>query len=95
MAFRIVSVLKEYEVRAVRTGVSRSTSQPWMQLVVEHPDTADQLTLSVPKDMRRDVEALSLRKGDIVNVSILAVAQDDGNNYCQLNAIPDLCYEED
>lgn len=95
MAFRITSLLKEYEVRVVRTGVSRSTGQPWMQLVVEHPDTADQITLSVPKDMRRDVEALSLRKGDIVNASINAVAEDDGNNYCQLNAIPELCYEED
>lgn len=94
MAFDVNCTLKGYEVRAVRSGVSRRTGQPWMQLVLEDSETAEQLTASVPKDMHSDVGALGLRKGDVLNVCVRLNASDDGNNFVQLRAVPELAYDE-
>ena len=89
MAFVLNVTLERMEYRAVRSGVGKESGKPWMSLVLED-EYSNQLDVSVPQDIQGDVYGLSLRKGDMVNLSIRAVARNDGNSYIQLRAIPEL-----
>ena len=89
MAFVINAQLNRMEYRSVRSGVGKESGKTWMSLVLED-ENANQLDVSVPSDLQGDVYGLGLRKGDIVNVAIRAVARNDGNSYIQLRAIPEL-----
>lgn len=93
MAFRLNVVLRELEYRGRASGNSSKTGNRWMSLIFEDAET-QQINVSVPSDMQDDVIDLGLRKGEICNVSILAVARADGNSYMQLTAIPEPLEDE-
>lgn len=93
MAFRLVTTLREIEYRGRASGTSSKSGNRWMSLIFEDTDT-QQLNVSVPSDMQDDVIDLGLRKGELCNVSVLAVARSDGNSYIQLRAIPEPLEEE-
>ncbi len=93
VAFRITCVLDSMEYRAIQSGRSQKTGNPWMSLVFENSD-ADQLSVSVPSDMQADVYGLGLRKGDMCVICVRAVAMADGNSYVQLVALPELMDSE-
>lgn len=88
MAFVLNVSMNDMEYRAIRSGVGKESGKPWMSLVLED-DSSNQVDVSVPQDLQGDVYGLGLRKGDIVNLLIRAVARNDGNSYVQLRAIPE------
>lgn len=88
MAFRLDVTLTELEYRGKASGSSSKTGNRWMSLIFEDSET-QQINVSVPSDMQDDVLDLGLRKGEICNVSVVAVARADGNSYIQLRAIPE------
>lgn len=93
MAFRLSVTLQELEYRGVRSDVNKD-GQRWMALLFEDRET-NQLNVSVPRDMHRDVNGLDLRKGDLCNVALLAVATSDGKSYLQLRALPEILEDEE
>lgn len=90
MAFVLVVKLEKMEYRNVRSGVGRESQKTWMSLVVED-DNANQIDISVPMELQSDVYGLGLRKGDLIDLDVRAVARNDGNSYIQLLATPDVC----
>ena len=94
MAFSLQCNLEELEYRACRAGKSQSTGNPWMSLVFEDID-AQQIECSVPQDMQGDVMSLGLRRGDVCNIAIRAVARADGSSYIQLRAVPEILEEDE
>lgn len=88
MAFVLNVAMEDMEYRAIRSGVGKESGKPWMSLVLED-ENSNQVDVSVPQELQGDVYGLGLRKGDIVNLLIRAVARNDGNSYIQLRAIPE------
>ena len=72
MAFRLPTTVENYEFRAIRTGNGRNGA--WMSLVLESPEDADQIDVSVPRDMHGDIYNLGLKKGDKVTAKVVAFA---------------------
>ena len=94
MAFSLNCNLTDVEYRACKGGTSQKTGKPWMTLVFEDTE-ANQLEASVPADMQGDIYSLSLRKGDLCNINILAVARADGSSFVMLRALPEVVSEVD
>lgn len=86
MAFDL-RVEMELEYRGQRAGVSKDGNE-WMSLLFEDDD-ASQVSVSVPREMQRDVLAARLDRGLLYLVAFRAVARADGNSYCQLQRVPD------
>lgn len=82
MAFRIETTLKGYEYRTTRTGEVEGNK--WMQIIVEHPESCDQCSISVPADMRGIVDVLGLTKGTYMDVTVIASA---GNSYSRMQLV--------
>lgn len=91
MAFRF-NITNTYEYRGMVTGVSAKTGRQWMSLRLED-EQAEQIEISVPSEMQGDVFNMSLNKGDLIEVSFVAVARSNGNSYVMLNALPEYCEE--
>lgn len=90
MAFRIKTVLEDYEYRGIKTGEGKNGI--WMSLVLEDEDSF-QLEVSVPSNFQADVYSLGLKKGDLVNVPAVASAGFSNNkaySFVQLTALPTL-----
>lgn len=94
MAFVLSCTLDHMEYRGMRTGTGSKSNQPWMMLVLEDGD-AQQVEVSVPRDMQGDIYSLGLRKGDFIMACVRAVARADGNSYVQLVALPEIYEEEE
>ena len=94
MAFVLNCSLGSMEFRALRSGKGRESGKVWMSLVVEDSDS-QQIEVSVPADYQSDVYSLGLRKGDIVDLNVRAVARNDGNSYIQLTDVPVLVADSD
>lgn len=94
MAFVLSCTLDHMEYRGMRTGTGSKSNQPWMMLVLEDGD-AQQVEVSVPRDMQADIYSLGLRKGDFIMACVRAVARADGNSYVQLVALPEIYEDED
>lgn len=75
MAFSLPVHLEGYEYRALRTGQGQNGT--WMSIVLENPEDARQVDISVPKDMQSDVYNLSLTKGDVLTLEVVAYAGAD------------------
>lgn len=82
MAFNFNAHLEGYEFRGSRTGEGKNGM--WMSLVLEDPDEARQLDVSVPQDLQRDVRDLSLKKGDVLSLDIRAFA---GPEYSRVSLV--------
>lgn len=82
MAFSLRVNLEKYEYRGVRTGEGKNGQ--WMSLVLEDPEEARQIDVSVPRDMQEDVSDLQLKKGDVLDLVIRAYA---GTEYSRLSLI--------
>ena len=93
MAFAFNASLSEVEYRACRHGTSNASGRTWMSLIFEDYD-ATQIECSVPQDMQGDIFSMELKRGDVCDIAIRAVARADGNSYVQLVALP-LVYEKD
>lgn len=76
MAFRLPVHLENYEFRGLRTGSTDKGA--WMSMVLENPEDSRQLDVSVPREMHGDVYNLSLKKGDVLVLDVIAYA---GNEY--------------
>lgn len=88
--WELPSTLVGYEFRGLRSGVSQSSGNAWMQLVLEEPEGgARQMTISVPQDMQGEVYNLGLRKGDYVTCQVLGRVTDN-YQFIQLEALPEL-----
>lgn len=72
MAFRLNVHLESFEFRKLNTGTGRKG--PWMSLVMEDPEDASQVDVSVPSDMQGDVYGYQLAKGDKVTMDVVAFA---------------------
>ena len=72
MSFNINCNLENYEYRGYNEGVGKSG--PWYSLILENPDNARQLDVSVPNDLQGEVQRLGLHKGDKLTISIVAVS---------------------
>lgn len=72
MAFRLNVHCDSYEFRALRTGNGKNGA--WMSLVMECPEDASQIDVSVPRDMHGDVYGYQLSKGDKVTMDVVAFA---------------------
>lgn len=94
MAFVLNCNLGHMEFRVLRSGKGRESGKVWMSLVLEDQDS-QQVEVSVPADYQSDVYGLGLRKGDIVSLSVRAVARNDGNSYIQLTEVPVLLVDAD
>lgn len=94
MAFVINATLSEVEYRACKSGTGQTSGKPWMSLVFEDYD-ANQIECSVPQDMQGDVFSMELKRGDLCNIAIRAVARADGNSYVQLVALPVVLVEDE
>lgn len=82
MAFNLRVHLENYEFRGLRTGEGKNGT--WMSMVLEDPDEARQLDVSIPRDMHRDVRDLSLSKGDVLKLDVRAYA---GPEYSRVSLI--------
>lgn len=82
MAFRIKVPLENYEYRALRSG--KGKSGPWMSIVLESPEDAQQVDVSIPQDMQADVYGLGLSKGDKVTLTVVAYA---GPEYSRVSLV--------
>lgn len=92
MAFRLTCTLFNYEFRGTRSGKSDKTGQPWLSLILESPEDSSQIDVSVPVDLQADVYQLGLRKGDLLNVPVLAVSAKD-YSFVRMANVPTLCPE--
>lgn len=75
MAFSLPVHLEGYEYRAMRTG--QGQNGVWMSIVLENPEDARQVDISVPQDMQSDVYNLHLAKGDVLELNVVAYAGAD------------------
>ena len=73
MAFLIETELKGYEYRGYEEGVSQKSGKTWLTLKFEDSN-ARQIEVSVPHDMQRDPKVANLRRGDLCDVVVRAVA---------------------
>lgn len=87
MAFSFSCTLHDLEYRALRSGVSKTTGNEWWTLVFEDA-AAGQLEITVPAELRGEVAALGLKKGDTCMVTIRAIAMSNGNSYLRLLDAP-------
>lgn len=78
----------------MQTGVSSKSGKQWMSLIFEGEE-CNQLSVSVPSDMFSDIYNAHLQKGDLLMISVRAVARADGNSYCMLDAIPEFVIEDE
>lgn len=88
MAFLIETELKGYEYRGYEEGVSQKSGKTWLTLKFEDSN-ARQIEVSVPHDMQRDPKVANLRRGDMCDVVVRAVAGRD-RSYIQLLYPPTL-----
>ena len=72
MAFNLPVHLEGYEYRALRTGQGKNGT--WMSIVLENPDDARQVDVSVPQEMQSDIYNLGLKKGDVLTLDVTAYA---------------------
>lgn len=93
MAFNFDCELRCYEYRGERSGRLDDGGE-WYQLVLEKPNgDAQQVNVSVPKDLWEKVDVLDLRKGDILNLHINASAGTYNNkpfSRLRLIAVPEI-----
>ena len=82
MAFNLRVHLENYEFRGLRTGEGKNGE--WMSIVLEDPEEARQLDVSIPRDMHREVRELSLAKGDNLVLDVRAYA---GPDYSRVSLI--------
>lgn len=75
MSFSINATLKNYEYRGSRSGTS-SNGNAWFSLILENPDDARQIDVSVPSEMQGEIMNLGLRKGDVLTLDVVAVSSD-------------------
>lgn len=90
MAFRIKSVLQDYEYRGTKSGTSEKTGKVWMSLILEDSN-AYQLEVSVPAEYQADIYSMGLLKGSKVSVPVIAAAGYANNrnySYVQLDGMP-------
>ena len=87
MAFNIACTLHNYEYRGLRTGFSAKTNRSWMSIILESPDDARQLDVSVPDDLQADIYNADLQKGDVLAVPVVAVAAQN-YNFVRLTSVP-------
>lgn len=92
MGHRLKCVLRCYEYRGMRSGQG-SNGRTWMSIIVEEGgQDPNQLDVSVPAEMQADVMNLGLRKGDLLDMRVLAVAGSSGGksyDFVQLQALPE------
>lgn len=62
--------LMGYEYRGVRKRFSDEKKKWYVNLVLEDPEGADQISVGVPDERREDDDVRNLAKGDIVDVPI-------------------------
>lgn len=72
MSFSLNATLENYEFRGLRTGEGQNGV--WMSLVLENPEDARQLDVSVPRDMHGDIYSRNLQKGDHLILTVRAYA---------------------
>lgn len=82
MAFSLNVRLENYEYRALRTGTGQNG--PWMSLVLENPDDARQVDVSVPQDLQATVYEHGMSKGDVVTLDVVAYA---GQDYSRIRLV--------
>lgn len=94
MAFSLEVEKYKVEYRGMSSGVSTSTGNVWMSLITEQFN-GRQLEISVPSDKQASVMNLGLRKGQMIECHIQAVAQASGNSYVRLLDDPVLIDADD
>lgn len=72
MSFSLNVTITNYEFRGLRTGEGQNGV--WMSLVLENPEDARQLDVSVPRDMHGEIYSKNLQKGDILTLNVRAYA---------------------
>lgn len=87
MAFNLEVEKYKVEYRGMSSGVSTSTGNVWMSLIIEQAN-GRQLEISVASDKQADVMNLGLRKGQMIECHIQAVAQANGSSYVRLLSVP-------
>lgn len=87
MAFRFNCTLEGYEYRNQRSGLSNNTGRRWLSLIVEDAADGSQLDIGVPNDLISDVDAMELKKGDMLNIPVVAVSAKD-YSFVRLTALP-------
>ena len=92
MAFLIETELKGYEYRGYEEGVNQKSGKTWLTLKFEDSN-ARQIEVSVPHDMQRDPKVVNLRRGELCDVVVRAVAGRD-RSYIQLLNPPTLLNDE-
>lgn len=74
MAINMDVGLKGYEFRILieDSFVDKDTKEkvPYMTMLVEHPDTCEQVRVSVPKDLREQTKGLGIRKAQYVDLLV-------------------------
>lgn len=86
MSFAVECELKGYEFRGIKSGQTERGT--WVSAVLESPDT-DSVEVKVPAELQADFYNLGLRKGDVVDVRIVAYATQSYNGL-RLVALPEL-----
>lgn len=88
MAFNLDVSLEGYEYRGVESGVSKKTGKPWMSLILEQAgERPRQLSVSVPEELQASVSNLGLKRGDVLNFPVSAVASQK-YNFVTLRGLP-------
>lgn len=82
MAFRLPVHLKDYEFRGRREGTGQNG--PWLSLILEDPEEARQINVSVPQRLQSDVNELNLKKGDVLELNVIAFA---GEEYSRITLV--------
>lgn len=97
MSHRLRCKLRGYEYRGMRSGQG-ANGRTWMSIICEEGgQDPNQLDVSVPADMQADVMNLGLRKGDLLDMVVLAVAGSSGGrsyDYVQLQALPEAAADD-
>lgn len=89
VAFALDVSLEGYEFRGVQSGVSAKTNKPWMSLILEKADNAQQLNVSVPVELQGNIAGLGLKKGDVVSCPVAAVATQK-YSFVSLRGLPEV-----
>lgn len=87
MAFNIDVDLVGYEFRGFQAGVSVKTGKNWLSIIVEHPDNARQVNVSVPEELQVGCYNLALAKGEYIDLHVVAVAAQN-YNFIRLVDVP-------
>lgn len=87
MAFNIDVDLVGYEFRGFQAGVSAKTGKNWLSIIVEHPDNARQVNVSVPEELQVGCYNLALAKGEYIDLHVVAVAT-QSYNFIRLVELP-------